>query len=100
MSRRLLVTGGAGFVGSHVVLALVERGDAVTVLDSLQQGHSAAVPSGARLVIDNLLDPEAADRVLREGTWDGVLHFAALSLVGESMREPFRYLLDNVTAGI
>ena len=100
MSRRLLVTGGAGFVGSHVVLALVERGDAVTVLDSLQQGHRAAVPAEARLVVDNLLDPEAADRVLREGPWDGVLHFAALSLVGESMREPFRYFLDNVTAGV
>ncbi len=100
MPQRFLVTGGAGYVGSHVVAALVDRGDAVVVLDNLRQGHRAAVPDGARLVVADLADAQAVDAVLAEGPWDGVLHFAALSLVGESMREPFRYLRDNVMAGL
>jgi len=98
--QRFLVTGGAGFVGSHVVLALSERGDEVVVFDNLRTGHRAAVPVGVRLVAADLADAAAVDTVLGDGKWDAVLHFAALSLVGESMREPFRYLLDNVTNGI
>jgi UDP-glucose 4-epimerase len=100
MTQRFLVTGGAGYVGSHVVAALADRGDAVVVLDNLRQGHRAAVPPGVRLVVADLADAAAVEAVLAEGPWDGVLHFAALSLVGESMREPFRYLRDNVASGI
>ena len=100
MARRFLVTGGAGYVGSHVVAALVDRGDTVVVLDNLRQGHREAVPAGVRLVIADLADAAAVDAVLADGPWHGVLHFAALSLVGESMREPFRYLRDNVLTGI
>ena len=100
MTRRFLVTGGAGYVGSHVVAALVDRGDAVVVIDNLRQGHRAAVPGGVRLVEADLADAGAIDAVLADGPWDGVLHFAALSLVGESMREPFRYLRENVGAGV
>jgi UDP-glucose 4-epimerase len=98
--QRFLVTGGAGFVGSHVVLALAERGDEVVVLDNLRTGHRAAVPAGVRLIEADLADADAVKAALADGKWDAVLHFAALSLVGESMREPFRYLLDNVTNGI
>ena len=96
MTQRFLVTGGAGYVGSHIVAALVDRGDTVVVLDNLRQGHREAVPEGVRLVVADLADAAAVDGVLADGPWDGVLHFAALSLVGESMREPFRYLRENV----
>ncbi|MGA9868071.1 MAG: UDP-glucose 4-epimerase GalE [Acetobacteraceae bacterium] len=97
---RYLVTGGAGFVGSHVVLALTGRGDAVVVLDNLRQGHRAALPDGVRLIEGDLADAAVIDAVLADGPWDAVLHFAALSLVGESMRLPFRYLLENGVSGI
>jgi UDP-glucose 4-epimerase len=100
MTQRFLVTGGAGYVGSHIVAALVDRGDRVVVLDNLRQGHRAAVPDGVPLVVADLADAAAVDAVLADGPWDGVLHFAALSLVGESMREPFRYLRENVLTGI
>jgi len=94
---RYLVTGGAGYVGSHVVLALIERGDEVVVIDDLRQGHRAAVLPGARLVVGDLADPRVAEGVLQGARFDGVLHFAALSLVGESMREPLRYLAENAS---
>lgn len=100
MPQRFLVTGGAGYVGSHIVLALVERGEQVVVFDNLRQGHRAAVPAGVRLIEADLADAAAVDLTLAGGPWDGVLHFAALSLVGESMRKPFRYLLDNVANAI
>ena len=99
MSGRFLVTGGAGFVGSHVVAALVDRGDEVVVVDNLRQGHARAA-EGARLVVADLADAAALDAVLADGRWDGVLHFASLSLVGESMREPYRYLVENALTGI
>ncbi len=100
MRKRFLVTGGAGFVGSHAALALAERGDEVVVFDNLRQGHRAAVPSGVRLIEADLGEDAAVETVLADGPWDAVLHFAALSLVGESMRQPFRYLLENTANGI
>jgi UDP-glucose 4-epimerase len=100
MSQRFLVTGGAGYVGSHIVAALVERGDSIVVLDNLRTGHRAAVPSGAQLVVSDLADATTLDAVLADGPWDAVFHFAALSQVGESMRLPFRYLIDNGVNGM
>lgn len=97
---RYLVTGGAGFVGSHAVAALLDRGDEVVVLDSLSTGHRAAVLPGARLVEGDLSDAALVAAVLAEGPWDAVLHFAALSLVGESMRDPYRYIAVNVGTGV
>ncbi|WP_431285260.1 UDP-glucose 4-epimerase GalE [Humitalea sp. 24SJ18S-53] len=93
---RFLVTGGAGYVGSHCVLALVERGDDVVVIDNLRQGHRAAVPAGVPLIEADLADRAAVASVFAGPRFDGVLHFAALSLVGESMREPLRYMAENV----
>lgn len=95
MAQRFLVTGGAGYVGSHLVAALLDRGDQVTVLDNLRTGHRAAVPPGADLIVADLADAAPIDAVLADGPWDAVFHFASLSQVGESMRMPMRYLLDN-----
>ncbi|WP_426957527.1 UDP-glucose 4-epimerase GalE [Muricoccus radiodurans] len=93
---RYLVTGGAGFVGSHVVLALHRRGDEVVVLDNLSQGHRASLPAGVPLIVRSIADPGALTDVFRGAPFDGVLHFAALSLVGDSMKRPLHYLAENL----
>ena len=90
---KLLVTGGAGYVGSVCAAHLLEAGHEVVVLDDLSTGHRDAVPAGARLVDAELAG--AADDVLAEG-FDGVLHFAAKSLVGESVQRPELYWHGNV----
>jgi len=100
MTQRILVTGGAGYVGSHLVLALRDRGATVVVLDNLQTGHRAAVPSDVRFVLADLADANTLDEVLADGVWDAVFHFAAMSEVGESMRLPLRYLIDNGGNGL
>ncbi len=100
MARRFLVTGGAGYVGSHLVAALTDRGDNVVVLDNLLTGHRGAVPPGVQLVVADLADIGTVDALLADGPWDAVFHFASLSQVGESMRQPFRYLIDNGTNGM
>ena len=92
---RVLVTGGAGYVGSVVASQLVEAGHETVVLDDLSKGHREAVPEGARPVQGNLLDGDFVRETLSEG-FDGVLHFAALSLVGESVEQPERYYRNNV----
>jgi UDP-glucose 4-epimerase len=92
---KLLVTGGAGYIGSVVSLQLVKAGHEVTVLDNLSKGHEAAVPEGARFVRTDLLDAGRLAEILAEG-YDGVLHFAALSLVGESVEQPGRYYRANL----
>ncbi|GCE90692.1 UDP-glucose 4-epimerase [Komagataeibacter diospyri] len=96
---KCLVTGGAGFVGSHAVISLLDAGHEVAVLDNLSTGHLSAVAPGVRFFNVDLADPVATDRVVASDQWDAVLHFAALSLVGDSMRDPFYYLHNNyVTA--
>ena len=92
---RYLVTGGAGFVGSHVVLALLDAGHEVAVIDNLSTGHRAAVPDGVSFFRVDLADYTATAEVVAQGPWDGVLHFAALSLVGDSMKNPLYYLRRN-----
>jgi UDP-glucose 4-epimerase len=90
---KLLVTGGAGYVGSVCAAHLIDAGHDVTVLDDLSTGHRDAVPDGARFVEGDLA--EAADGLLADG-FDGVLHFAAKSLVGESVQRPELYWWGNV----
>jgi UDP-glucose 4-epimerase len=97
---KILVTGGAGYIGSVATELLIARGHAVLVFDNLQQGHVAAVDPRARLVQGDLRDFAAIDGAMRDFAPDAVMHFAANSLVGVSMREPFEYLGDNVVAGL
>ncbi|MBL6455945.1 UDP-glucose 4-epimerase GalE [Belnapia sp. T6] len=97
MGGRYLVTGGAGYVGSHIVKTLVERGDDVVVLDDLRQGHRAAVPPSAELVVAEIGDRRRLGEVFAAWRFDAVFHFAALSLVGESMRDPLRYCSENLS---
>jgi len=92
---RVLVTGGAGYIGSVVASQLVEAGHETVVFDDLSKGHRGAVPEGARLVHGNLMDAGFTSETLSEG-FDGVLHFAALSLVGESVERPEIYYRNNI----
>ena len=96
---KLLVTGGAGYIGSIVAQQLLEAGHEVVVLDNLSRGHRAAVPDGARLVETSLLDEQATHEALNDG-YDGVLHFAALALVAESVAHPERYHRGNVLGAL
>jgi UDP-glucose 4-epimerase len=93
---KLLVTGGAGYIGSIVAQQLIERGDEVVVLDSLERGHRAAVPSGADLIQADVRDAQAVTSAIQGAGFDGILHFAALSLVAESVAHPDRYYRTNV----
>ncbi|MGI9162983.1 MAG: UDP-glucose 4-epimerase GalE [Mycobacterium sp.] len=91
---KLLVTGGAGYVGSVCAKVLLEQGHQVVVVDDLSTGNADAVPEGAVFVHDDMV--AAAGVLLGEGSFDGVLHFAAKSLVGESVTEPQKYWFGNV----
>lgn len=91
---KLLVTGGAGYVGSVCATVLLEAGHDVTVIDNFSTGNRAAVPSGAELVEGEVAN--VIDDVLSSGGFDAVFHFAARSLVGESMEVPEEYWRDNV----
>ena len=93
----VLVTGGAGYIGSHVVLQLVEAGERVVVLDDLSAGFRDAV-LGAPLVVGNAAIGELVRSVLREHRVDTVLHFAARTIVPESVADPLRYYGNNTCA--
>lgn len=95
---RIVVTGGAGYIGSVTTHELVRLGHDVVVLDDLSRGHRGAVPASAELVIGDHGDPEVLDRVL--GGTDCVMHFSAHSLVDESMRNPSKYFANNVSGGL
>ncbi len=92
---KLLVVGGAGYIGSVVAAQLIEAGHTVTVADNLSKGHDWAVPPKATFAEIDVLDATALTELVGDG-FDGVLHFAALSLVGESVAEPVRYFRTNV----
>ena len=92
---RVLVTGGAGYIGSHTVRLLLRRGHDVRVYDNLSQGHRAAVPA-ERLVVGDLADVDRLDQVLITHGTEAVVHFAAYCYVGESVKEPAKYYLNNV----
>ncbi len=95
---RILVTGGAGYIGSQMVRQLVETGADVVVADSLENGHRAAVVSRVPLLVGNVGDAAFLDDVFRHGPFDAVIHFAGYISVKESMEDPGRYLRNNVSS--
>ena len=96
----ILVTGGAGYIGSVVTEELIQRGERVVVFDNLCQGHRAAVHPDATFVQGDLADHHTLNRVFGEHSVDAVMHFASNTLVGDSMSRPFLYLGDNVANGL
>jgi UDP-glucose 4-epimerase len=94
---KVLVTGGAGYIGSIVVEQLIKDGEQVVVFDNLYQGHRAAVHPQAIFVHGDLNNRASVDAVLSTHQPEAILHFAAYSLVGESMQRPFKYIGENVT---
>lgn len=97
---KILVTGGAGYIGSIVVEQLIARGEEVVVFDNLFQGHRAAVHPAAAFVRGDLADRAALEALFAEHAPEAIMHFASYTLVGESMANPFLYVGDNVTNGL
>jgi UDP-glucose 4-epimerase len=93
----ILVTGGAGYIGSATADALVKAGHSVTVYDSLVTGHRAAVPEGAAFVEADLADSHALAQTLTDQKFEAILHFAAFIEAGESMKDPGRFYHNNLT---
>lgn len=93
---QVLVVGGAGYIGSHMIRLLVERGEQVVCFDDLSNGHADAV-IGAKLEIGSLLDKPALQRLFTKYKFDAVLHFASFIAVGESIVEPAKYYQNNVS---
>lgn len=93
---KILVTGGAGYIGSHTVWMLIERGYEVVVFDNLSTGHRQAIHPDATFVQGDLRHPAELAALFEAHTFDGIMHFASLILVGDSMKVPFLYLRENV----
>lgn len=96
---KVLVSGGAGYIGSVATEELIKAGHDVVVFDNLSQGHRDAVHPEAKLVVGDLADIKAIHALFSDHKPEAVMHFAARSLVGESMQKPFLYLAENVTNG-
>lgn len=93
----ILITGGAGYIGSHTALELMRAGKEVLVYDNLQKGHvEACTRIGAQLVTGDIRDTEKLAKLFKKHEIEGVIHFAAASLVGESMADPIQYYDNNV----
>ena len=95
---KILVTGGAGYIGSHTVAELLKQGHEVTVFDNLVYGHKEAI--ACPLVVGDLLKKEEINQVFDKEKFDGVIHFAAYALAGESMKEPAKYFENNLQGGL
>jgi UDP-glucose 4-epimerase len=97
---KILVTGGAGYIGSITVERLIKAGASVVVFDNLYQGHRDAIHPDAAFVQGDLADKAAIEAAIAAHKPDGVMHFASYTLVGESMERPFMYLRDNIVNGL
>ena len=97
---KILVTGGAGYIGSIVVEQLIKEGEEVIVLDNLYQGHRAAVHPQATFVEGDLADAAMVESLFEQYKPEAIMHFASHTLVGESMQKPFLYLADNIACGL
>jgi UDP-glucose 4-epimerase len=98
-TRKILVTGGAGYIGSHTVRLLLKQGHDVTVVDNLSKGYRHNVPAGRLHALD-LCETAALVSLMKEKQCEAVIHFAAFIAVGESMREPARYFRNNVAGSL
>lgn len=96
----ILVTGGAGYIGSHVVEELQKSGFTPIVYDNFSTGHEAAVPDEVQLVEGDIHDVRFAKHIMEQFKIDAVIHFAASSLVGESMTDPAKYYFNNVEGSL
>lgn len=97
---KILVTGGAGYIGSIVVEQLVKEGEEVIVLDNLYQGHREAVHPKATFVEGDLANAKLVNDIFEKHQPEAIMHFASHTLVGESMQKPFLYLGENITNGL
>lgn len=93
---KTLITGGAGYIGSHCVKKFLEQGNEVIVLDNLSRGHQEAVPQGVELEVINLLEAEKLKPLLEKHKIEAIVHFAAFAYVGESVESPAEYYQNNV----
>ncbi len=91
----VLVTGGAGYIGSHTIACLLEKNEEIIVVDNFSTGHKEAL-FGGKLYEGDIRDEKFLDKVFKENDIEGVIHFAASSLVGESMSDPYKYYDNNV----
>ena len=97
---KVLVTGGAGYIGSFMTKRLLERGDEVVVVDSLERGHKEAVDTKAKLYAGNLLNKEFVSKIFSENKFDAVIHFAGYISMNESMQNPYLYFQNNIFASL
>lgn len=100
MKMKVLVTGGAGYIGSVTTLLLLENNYEVVVIDNLSKGHKSAIPKGAIFIKGDLADSLLLDRIFKDHKIDWVMHFAASSVVGESVKNPNDYFQNNVANGL
>ena len=97
---KILVTGGAGYIGSFTVRELLKRGDEVVIFDNLICGHRESLPLGVKLYEGDLLDKDAINRVFETDRFDAVVHFASYIAAGESMENPYKYFHSNVEGSL
>lgn len=97
---KILVTGGAGYIGSFMVKHLLDRGDEVSVIDSLERGHKEAIDQRAKFYQGNLLEKQFVAKVFSENKFDAVINFAGFISMGESMKNPYIYFENNVFASL
>src|SRR3954467_15861998 len=91
----VLVTGGAGYIGSHMVLALAEAGESVVVIDNLSTGFSTSLPEGVPLFIGDAADENLVEGVISAHGVESIMHFAGADVVPDSMRDPLAYYRNN-----
>lgn len=96
----VLITGGAGYIGSFMVKSLLERGDSVVVLDSLERGHRGAIDEKVKFIQGNILDQETVEKVFVENQFDAAIHFAGYISMAESMKNPGIYFHNNTLGSL
>lgn len=94
----VLVTGGAGYIGSHMVWRLLDAGEDVVVIDNLSTGHAWSVPGGAHFIEGNIHDPDVLAQACATAPLDAVVHFAGSVVVPDSIRDPLNYYRNNTFA--